>query len=65
MTAEKKRNRCCLCFGTGPLALKATLERSAYCSGESVKLKVEVQNGTSEDVWVVCKMIQVRCLGCL
>ncbi|XP_041356658.1 uncharacterized protein LOC121373908 isoform X2 [Gigantopelta aegis] len=58
VTAEKKRNRCCLCFGTGPLALKGTLERSAYCSGESVKLKVEVNNGTNEEVWVVCKMIQ-------
>ncbi|XP_046356978.1 uncharacterized protein LOC124135614 [Haliotis rufescens] len=56
--AESKRYNCILCCGKGPLSLKGTLERTAYCCGENVKLKVEIQNGCDEEVWLVCRMMQ-------
>ncbi|XP_064625332.1 arrestin domain-containing protein 3-like isoform X2 [Lineus longissimus] len=58
MSAEDHRNACCLCCGKGPVSLSATLARSAYCCGENMKLKCEIQNGSDENVWVICRLIQ-------
>lgn len=41
------------------MALEAVLERSAYCAGENIKLRAEIQNGSDQDVWLVCKLVQV------
>ncbi|KAL8610568.1 hypothetical protein ACOMHN_006287 [Nucella lapillus] len=53
-----KRTQCSLCCGKGPLLMKAMLERSGYCCGESVRLKVEVQNGGDQEAWVRCQLVQ-------
>ncbi len=49
----------------GPLGLEATLERSAYCSGENIKLKAEIQNGSDQNVWLICRLMQVSVRGAL
>ena len=41
--------------------MRATLERSAYVSGEHIRVKAEIQNGNDEQVWLHCKFVQVRC----
>ncbi|XP_014773235.1 uncharacterized protein LOC106871347 [Octopus bimaculoides] len=56
--AQDKNNKCCFCCGTGPLVLKATLDRSGYCCGENIRLKAEIQNNSDESVWLVCKLMQ-------
>ena len=40
--------------------MRATLERSAYVSGEHIRVKAEIQNGNDEQVWLHCKFVQVR-----
>lgn len=57
--ASDKRYSCCFCCSQGPVALEAVLERSAYCAGENIKLRAEIQNGSEQDVWIVCKLVQV------
>lgn len=54
-----KRNTCILCCGKGPLLLRGSLERTGYCCGENVRLKLEIQNGGDYDAWADCKLIQV------
>ncbi|KAJ8305449.1 hypothetical protein KUTeg_015994 [Tegillarca granosa] len=56
--AKDKRYSCCLCCNKGPVLLSAVLERSAYCCGENVRLKTEVQNGSDENVWIICRFVQ-------
>lgn len=56
--ASDKRYSCCFCCSQGPVALEAVLERSAYCAGENIKLRAEIQNGSDQDVWLVCKLVQ-------
>ncbi|CAG5133075.1 unnamed protein product [Candidula unifasciata] len=58
VSSVAKRNSCSLCCGKGPLILRATLDRSSFVCGEHIKLKVEVQNGSDSEVWVLCKLIQ-------
>nr|KAG5714031.1 hypothetical protein BaRGS_020359 [Batillaria attramentaria] len=53
-----KRNTCSLCCGKGPLLMRGMLERTGYCCGENIRLKVEIQNGGDHDAWVVCKLKQ-------
>lgn len=56
----KSSSVCCngLCCSSVPIQLEATLERTAYCSGEKIKLRAEVQNGSDANVWLVCKLRQ-------
>ncbi|GAB1610691.1 uncharacterized protein LOC115223663 [Argonauta hians] len=56
--AQDKNNNCCFCCGSGPLVLKATLDRSAYCCGENIRLKAEIHNNSDENVWLVCRFTQ-------
>jgi len=58
LSANEQFRRCCLCCMVGPVNLDATLERSAYCCGENIKLKCEIQNGSDQNVWVICRLIQ-------
>jgi len=55
---EEQSRRCCLCCLVGPVGLDATLQRSAYCCGEHIKLQVEIQNGSDQNVWVVIRLLQ-------
>lgn len=59
---QEQSKRCCLCCMIGPVALEATLERSAYCCGENIKLKCEIQNGSDQNVWVIVRLFQVSLL---
>ena len=56
---SEQTRQCCLCCAIGPINLEATLERSAYCCGENVKLKAEIQNGSDQNVWLIIRLIQV------
>lgn len=56
--ASDKRNSCCLCCNRGPVSLQAELERSAYCCGENIRLKTTIQNGSAQNVWLFCKLVQ-------
>lgn len=56
--ASDKRNSCCLCCNRGPVSLQAELERSAYCCGENIRLKTMIQNGSAQNVWLFCKLVQ-------
>ncbi|KAK3592075.1 hypothetical protein CHS0354_019330, partial [Potamilus streckersoni] len=53
-----KTNKCCLCCAAGPLLLKATMERTAYCCGENLRFKAEISNGTDQEVWLLCTLVQ-------
>ena len=55
-----KRNQCSLCCGKGPLLMRGMLERTGYCCGENIRLKVEIQNGGDQDAWAKCQLLQVR-----
>ena len=59
VSASQQSKKCCLCCMIGPISLEATLERSAYCCGENVKVKCEIQNGSDQNVWVICRLVQV------
>ncbi|XP_033737483.1 arrestin domain-containing protein 3-like [Pecten maximus] len=56
--AADKRYTCCMCCTKGPVALDATLERSAYCCGDNIRLKVEMQNGSGQQAWILCRLMQ-------
>jgi len=58
---QQTSNRCVLCACTsGPVCLDATLDRSAYCCGEFVRLRCEVVNGTDQAVTLTCRLVQVN-----
>ncbi|KAK3089881.1 hypothetical protein FSP39_007300 [Pinctada imbricata] len=56
--ATDKRYSCCFCCTKGPVTLEAVLERSAYCCGENIRLRSQVQNGSDQQVWITCKLVQ-------
>ncbi|RDD41414.1 Arrestin domain-containing protein 3 [Trichoplax sp. H2] len=53
---EAETSICCLCCTSGPITLKASIDRSGYCPGESISLKTECINNTNTDM----EGIQVR-----
>ncbi|KAL3867827.1 hypothetical protein ACJMK2_040673 [Sinanodonta woodiana] len=53
-----KTSKYCLCCAAGPLLLKATMERTAYCCGENLRFKAEISNGTDQEVWLLCTLVQ-------
>ncbi|XP_074643357.1 arrestin domain-containing protein 3-like [Tubulanus polymorphus] len=58
ISAEDQRNTYCFCCSQGPISLMANLDRSAYCCGEQMKLRCEVQNGSDENTWVIVRLLQ-------
>ncbi|KAH3695755.1 arrestin domain-containing protein 3-like [Dreissena polymorpha] len=56
--ASDKHRTCCLCCMRGLVRIQATLERSAYCCGEHIRIKTEIQNGNDEPVYLLCKFVQ-------
>lgn len=61
MSRRRKRTSCCLCCKKGPLSLSVQLDRSAYVSGESLRLKADIHNRSAEDVRLRLRLIQVHC----
>lgn len=58
MYGQDKRATCCLCCKRGPVNIRTQLERSAYCSGESIKLKADIDNQSEEDARIKVKLMQ-------
>ncbi|ELT96773.1 hypothetical protein CAPTEDRAFT_177316 [Capitella teleta] len=58
VSCSDQSQRCCLCCMIGPISLDATLDRSAYCCGENIKMKCSVENGSDQNVWIICRLIQ-------
>lgn len=56
--AHDKRATCCLCCRRGPVTLRSRLERSAYCCGESIKLKADIDNQSEKDVRLRLTLVQ-------
>ncbi|KAK8780739.1 hypothetical protein V5799_017920 [Amblyomma americanum] len=55
---QDKRAVCCLCCQKGVVSLRSALERSAYCCGESLRLKADIDNQSEEEVRLKLKLIQ-------
>lgn len=49
---------CCLCCKKGPITLRSTLQRSAYCAGERLLLNSDVDNGGTEAVRLCVRLMQ-------
>ncbi|XP_034233055.1 arrestin domain-containing protein 4-like isoform X1 [Thrips palmi] len=58
MVGQDKRPTCCLCCQKGAVMLSTQLERSAYCSGESLKLRASVENQGEEKVRLKVRLMQ-------
>ncbi|KAL4236706.1 hypothetical protein ACF0H5_005090 [Mactra antiquata] len=56
--ADDKHRTCCFCCVRGLVRIQASLERSAYCCGENIRVKAEIQNGDDEPVYLLCKFVQ-------
>lgn len=59
MVGQDKRPTCCMCCQKGAVMLSTQLERSAYCSGESLKLRASVENQGEEPVRLKVRLMQV------
>ena len=60
LVGRDKRSICCLCCKHGVVSLKAFLERTAYCCGESIRLRADIDNQSEESVRLKLKLVQVR-----
>uniref|UniRef100_T1J719 Arrestin C-terminal-like domain-containing protein n=1 Tax=Strigamia maritima TaxID=126957 RepID=T1J719_STRMM len=58
LIGQDKRSTCCLCCARGPVTLRTQLERSAYCCGESIKLKADIDNQSEEEARLKLKLVQ-------
>ncbi|XP_022257211.1 uncharacterized protein LOC106472987 [Limulus polyphemus] len=58
MVGQDKRAICCLCCKRGVVSLRSALERSAYCCGESIRLKADIDNQSEEVVRLKLKLVQ-------
>ena len=59
LSRRRKRTSCCLCCKKGPLSLSVQVDRSAYVSGESLRLKADINNRSAEDVRLRLRLVQV------
>ncbi|KAH7970509.1 hypothetical protein HPB49_008500 [Dermacentor silvarum] len=58
LVGQDKRAVCCLCCQRGVVSLRSALERSAYCCGESLRLKADIDNQSEEEVRLKLKLVQ-------
>ena len=56
--SDRKTIRCC-CRSSGPIALKAEMQRSAYCPGEFVNIRTKLDNNSDKTMKLGVKFIQV------
>ena len=47
---SKEKTLCCLWCASGPLTLSATIDRGAYCPGESISISTEADNHSNRRV---------------
>ncbi|XP_066267267.1 arrestin domain-containing protein 3-like isoform X1 [Branchiostoma lanceolatum] len=60
MAGQKSKMLCCLCCASGPIELQVQTDRTAYCPGETVQMRGNVENNANEKVThVTAKLIQV------
>ena len=59
LIGSDKRSVCCLCCQRGVVSLKTLVERTAYCCGESIRLKADIDNQSEENVRLKLKLVQV------
>ncbi|GFU93438.1 arrestin_C domain-containing protein [Trichonephila clavipes] len=53
-----QRATCCLCCRKGVVSVRSNLERSAYCCGESIRLKADIDNQSDEVLRIKLKLVQ-------
>ncbi|XP_023232199.1 arrestin domain-containing protein 2-like isoform X2 [Centruroides sculpturatus] len=58
LTGQDKRAVCCLCCKRGVVSVRSSLERSAYCCGESIRLKADIDNQSEENIFLRLKLVQ-------
>ncbi|XP_042908083.1 arrestin domain-containing protein 2 [Parasteatoda tepidariorum] len=58
LMAADQRATCCLCCRRGVVSVRANLERSAYCCGESIRLKADIDNQSEEVLRIKLKLVQ-------
>ncbi|RWS27592.1 vitellogenin-3-like protein [Leptotrombidium deliense] len=58
VVGQDRRAVCCLCCRRGVVQLKSSLERTAYCCGESIRLKADIDNQSEENVRLRLKLTQ-------
>nr|XP_006820673.1 PREDICTED: arrestin domain-containing protein 2-like [Saccoglossus kowalevskii] len=56
--ADRKTLCCCWCCGRGPIALKAELQRTAYCPGEYINIKTKLDNNSDKVMKLGVKLVQ-------
>lgn len=55
---EKTKSFCCLCCASGPLSLNVSLPVRGYVSGQSMPIKVNVENQSGVEVTTVKLILQ-------
>ena len=50
LSKSKEKTLCCLWCASGPLTLSATIDRGAYCPGESISITTEAENHSNRRV---------------
>ncbi|XP_065829335.1 arrestin domain-containing protein 2-like [Oscarella lobularis] len=63
MRSENDKHLCCLCCKSGPIKLSASIDRSAYCPGESVVVSANAENLTNREMrGIRAQLIAVKTL---
>lgn len=64
LTGQDHKVRCLRCCRRGTIALKVTLERTAYCCGENLRLKAHIENHQDFTISLCTRLYQVRFRDC-
>ncbi|XP_055710538.1 arrestin domain-containing protein 3-like isoform X2 [Phlebotomus papatasi] len=59
LSGQDKKVKCCLCCAKGPVTLSCSLDRSAYCCGETLKLKAVIDNQGEDTTRLKVRLLQV------
>ncbi|XP_050077761.1 arrestin domain-containing protein 3-like [Anopheles maculipalpis] len=58
ISGQDKKVKCCLCCAKGPVTLSCSLDRTAFCCGETLKLKSIIDNQGEEAVKLKVRLLQ-------
>uniref|UniRef100_A0A182KEX0 Arrestin_C domain-containing protein n=1 Tax=Anopheles christyi TaxID=43041 RepID=A0A182KEX0_9DIPT len=58
VSGQDKKVKCCLCCAKGPVTLSCSLDRTAFCCGETLKLKSMIDNQGEEAVKLKVRLVQ-------
>uniref|UniRef100_A0A914VSW8 Arrestin C-terminal-like domain-containing protein n=1 Tax=Plectus sambesii TaxID=2011161 RepID=A0A914VSW8_9BILA len=58
LVGQDRKTTCCLCCQRGSLALRLTLERTAYVCGENIRVHAQVENQSNQAITIKIKLIQ-------